>query len=128
MILRVNYNDNDYKTLFENFFKEFKFKNYLLAVNDIEDSSEYRKVRTDMDDIYRKLFFKPNELTKAEENRFIKYVIDSLKVYIKNRTSKDTADYLTKNLHVTLRRVVGDEWHNGEVICYFINKDKYIIM
>ena len=133
MIIRVNFNDNDFGSYFEEFFRQFKFVNYYENVRQLRDRDdekslrEYRDKKIDMEELYEKVFYKPDDLTPSEKRRFSKYVKESILAYLSIRVDKDVLQYLDINTTVTLRKTYVDEWENGETIYYFIGRDKSIL-
>lgn len=133
MIIRVNFNDNDFGSYFEEFFRQFKFVNYYENVRQLRDKDdekslrEYRDKKIDMEELYEKVFYKPDDLTVIEKKRFSKYVKESILAYLSSRVDKDVLHYLDINISVTLRKTYVDEWENGETIYYFIGRDKSIL-
>lgn len=133
MIIRVNFNDNDFGSYFEEFFRQFKFVNYYENVRQLRDKDdekslrEYRDKKIDMEELYEKVFYKPDDLTVVEKKRFSKYVKESILAYLSSRVDEDVLHYLDINISVTLRKTYVDEWENGETIYYFIGRDKSIL-
>lgn len=133
MIIRVNFNDNDFGSYFEEFFRQFKFVNYYENVRQLRDKDdekslrEYRDKKIDMEELYEKVFYKPDDLTAVEKKRFSKYVKESILAYLSSRVDEDVLHYLDINISVTLRKTYVDEWENGETIYYFIGRDKSIL-
>lgn len=133
MIIRVSFNDNDFGSYFEEFFRQFKFVNYYENVRQLRDKDdekslrEYRDKKIDMEELYEKVFYKPDDLTSSEKRRFSKYVKESILAYLSSRVDEDVLHYLDINISVTLRKTYIDEWENGETIYYFIGRDKSIL-
>ena len=128
MIIRATFHDNDYKWLLEEFFKRFKFDHYGYHIRSIEDPFKYRDMKVEADELFEKVFYKSRQLTKKEALRFTKIIQESFKAYIRSYCSEDNIEYCIQNLDIKLRKVCEDKWENGEVIYYFINQDKYLIM
>lgn len=132
MIIRVNFYNNDIAVKFENFFDRFKFVNYYanmcdLKYKDDEDSLKlYKDTKIDMEELFDKVFFKPDKLSQKEGERFARYVKESIIAYISKRIPDDMLEYI-KDIDVTLIDTFSEKFENGEVIYYFINADKYIV-
>ena len=105
MIIRVNFNDNDFGSYFEEFFRQFKFVNYYENVRQLRDKDdekslrEYRDKKIDMEELYEKVFYKPDDLTVIEKKRFSKYVKESILAYLSSRVDKDVLHYLDINFY-----------------------------
>ena len=128
MILKVYYGDNDFEATFEMFFKHFRFENYYKLTDDIKDTKQFRDTRIKMEDLYEKIFFKPDKVTTYQKRKFVEYVRQSILSYLKASTDTNTYNYLEKMLDVKLVPSLKENWYNGEVIYYLITADKYIIM
>lgn len=128
MIIKATLHDNDYKWLLEDFFKRFKFDHYGYHIRKIKDLREFRDRKVEADDLFEKVFYNARELTKKEALTFTKIVKTSFESYIKDYCSHDCIDYCINNLDIKLRKTCSDKWENGEVLYYFINQDKYLIM
>ena len=133
MIIKVNFNDNDFGGYYEDFFKQFKFVNYYENIRCLEDKNDssslkkYADKKTDMGNLYNKVFYNPDDLTNSEKKRFSKYVKESILAYLSKDVKPETLHYLDINTTVTLRNTYVDMWENGETIYYFTNKDIYIL-
>lgn len=128
MIIRVNYGDNDFATMYEDYFKNFKMSNYYYNNLDaIGDAYEYRNIRIDMEELYKKIMFEPDTITRDDRIRFCRYVRNSILATLKNKVGASTFNYLKLHLVVSMRKTFKEKWENGEVIYYFINADKYIV-
>lgn len=128
MIIRVNYGDNDFATMYEDYFKNFKVSSYYYNNLDaVGDAYEYRNIRVDMEELYKKIMFEPDTITRGDRVRFCRYVRNSIIATLKNKVGASTFNYLKLHLVVSMRKTFKEKWENDEVIYYFINADKYIV-
>lgn len=124
MIIRATFNDNDFTQILEAYFYKFKFCNYNLYYKNCKDLKEYVDKSIKSADLIRKITFETDKMTKEELKQFINIIKESIEEYLLVNYKTDY-DYLVKHLKVSLLKSCSDKWENGEVVYYFINKDKY---
>lgn len=132
MIIKVDYYNNDLAQMFESFFSRFKFINYyanLVYLRDAIDEKSlklYKHKRIDMEELFDKIFFKPEEVTQAEKRRFAKYVKESILAYMVKTHGEEILEYI-QDIKVVVNNTFREKFENGEAIYYFITANKYIV-
>ena len=126
MIIRATFNDNDYTSILEKYFTRFRFQNYNYYYNKCTDTREYVRKSIESEDLLKKIIYKTSDMTKQDLDTFNNIISTSIKKYIELNYS-DSYEYLSDKLQVAIIDNCTDEDENGEIVYYFINKDKYII-
>lgn len=127
MIIRATFNDNDYTNVLTEYFDRFMFDHYYYGLDDIEDLKEYKDKRIQAEEVLEKAVYHPDEMTDEEKKIFIDRIIDSLKVTVTKYYGGHLKD-LVKKIDVKIVPNIEDKWENGEVVYYFLSKQKYIEM
>ena len=130
MIVRVDYKDNDLQSNLENFFKQFRFKNYYAYSHDLQvedDLEKWKVTRVEMEDLFEEVIYKSDNISDENVLKFSEYVRKSILSYLRDLVSNETFEYLDKNISVSVLSTFSEKWENDEVIYYFTNADKFIV-
>ena len=130
MVVRVDYKDNDLQSNLENFFKQFRFKNYYAYSHDLQvedDLEKWKVTRVEMEDLFEEVIYKSDSISDENVLKFSEYVRKSILSYLRDLVSNETFEYLDKNISVSVLSTFSEKWENDEVIYYFTNADKFIV-
>lgn len=127
MIIRATFNDNDYTDILTEYFDRFMFDHYYYGLDDIKDLKEYKDKRIQVEELIEKAVYEPEKMTEEEKKVFIDRVVDSIKVTVTKYYGGHLKDLVNK-IDVKIVPNVEDKCENGEVVYYFLSKQKYIEM
>lgn len=117
MIIRLTVSDNDFYDIMYKFAK--KMWNYTGTKYSKDLSSdELNQLIKEIDEHDAIIqLINPNintKLSKEDEDKVIAYIKKNFEIYLDQHTSKDTKEYLLKNLKISFQKSFEDKWENGE--------------
>jgi len=130
MIIRLTVNDNDFSEKIQGYFADFWMRMLELHPDScLSEKSPYEELRAwrERENQIRTIMNPNNdhELSDEEKNIIIEQVKRTFTQYV-DRWYHEDAEYLKKNLEVSIINSVTDKWENGEVFYWFQHANKVI--
>ncbi len=129
MIIRLSVNDNDFSGYLTQYMQKFSLYMRELTV-EFDYESEPEKLRDFMKrDRYIRKVLNPNNiepLSGEDIDFIIQQVHFTFGVFCDKRFDLDVADYLKKQLSVSILSSIEDRWENGEAFYWFLHANNFI--